>query len=214
MTVAFHLDRCRKIWHSPRTLDQVLDRFDLTELMNTPVSRLSDGNRQLLNVAMAYMSYCEVVLLDEPMNALDVGHVAIVSNALRDEAGRGAHVIISSHLIGNLESLCDAAVLLTGDDSRVVTREMGVIRSGSVMCTRSFSRRTTVKLGKEDNHETQCNEELCEGNVRMFYAYSVDGHNSRLCDGTTRCRFCCTLSSCDGGCLGHLQIVLHCKPPE
>lgn len=125
MTVAFHLDRCRRIWHSPRTLDQVLDRFDLTGLKNTPVSRLSDGNRQLLNVAMAYMSYCEVVLLDEPMNALDVRHVAIVSNALRDEAGRGAHVIISSHLIGNLESLCDASVLLTGDDSRVVTREMG-----------------------------------------------------------------------------------------
>ena len=125
MTVAFHLDRCRRIWHSPRTLDQVLDRFDLTGLKNTPVSRLSDGNRQLLNVAMAYMSYCEVVLLDEPMNALDVGHVAIVSNALRDEAGRGAHVIISSHLIGNLESLCDGSVLLTRDDSHFVTREMG-----------------------------------------------------------------------------------------
>lgn len=125
MTVAFHLDRCRKIWHSPRTLDQVLNLFDLTELKNMPVSRLSDGNRQLLNVAMAYMSYCEVVLLDEPMNALDVGHVAIVSNALRDEAGRGAHVIISSHLIGNLESLCDGSVLLTRDDSHFVTREMG-----------------------------------------------------------------------------------------
>lgn len=125
MTVAFHLDRCRRIWHSPRTLDQVLDRFDLTGLKNTPVSRLSDGNRQLLNVAMAYMSYCEVVLLDEPMNALDVRHVAIVSNALRDDAGRGAHVIISSHLIGNLESLCDASVLLARDGSRVVTREMG-----------------------------------------------------------------------------------------
>ena len=37
----------------------------------------------------------------------------------------GAHVIISSHLIGNLESLCDASVLLTRDGSRVVTREMG-----------------------------------------------------------------------------------------
>ena len=59
------------------------------------------------------------------MNALDVGHVAIVSNALRDEAGRGAHVIISSHLIGNLESLCDGSVLLTRDDSHFVTREMG-----------------------------------------------------------------------------------------
>ena len=125
MTVAFHLDRCKKIWHSPRTLDQVLNLFDLTELKNMPVSRLSDGNRQLLNVAMAYMSYCEVVLLDEPMNALDVGHVAIVSNSLRDEAGRGAHVIISSHLIGNLESLCDGSVLLTRDDSHFVTREMG-----------------------------------------------------------------------------------------
>ena len=91
----------------------MLDRFDLTGLKNTPVSRLSDGNRQLLNVAMAYMSYCEVVLLDEPMNALDVGHVAIVSNALRDEAGRGAHVIISG------------SVLRTRDDSHFVTREMG-----------------------------------------------------------------------------------------
>ena len=89
-----------------------------------------------------------------------------------------------------------------------------VIRSGSVMYTRSFSRRTTVKLGKEDNHETPCNEELCEGNVRMFYAYPVDGHNSRLCDGETRCRFCRALSSCDSGRLGHLQVVLHCEPPE
>ncbi len=124
-TVAFHLDRCRRIWHSPRSLDQVLNRFDLTGLKNTSVSRLSDGNRQLLNIAMAYMSYCEVVLLDEPMNALDVRHAAIVSDALRDEADRGAHVIICSHLIGNLESLCDAAVLLTRNDPCVVAREMG-----------------------------------------------------------------------------------------
>ena len=57
-------------------------------------------------------------------------------------------------------------------------------------------------------------EELCEGNVRMFYAYPVDGHNSRLCDGETRCRFCRALSSCDSGRLGHLQVVLHCEPPE
>ena len=103
----------------------MLNRFDLTGLKNTSVSRLSDGNRQLLNIAMAYMSYCEVVLLDEPMNALDVRHAAIVSDALRDEADRGAHVIIWSHLIGNLESLCDAAVLLTRNDPCVVAREMG-----------------------------------------------------------------------------------------
>ena len=83
------------------------------------------GMRQRLGIAQAIMENQSILILDEPMNALDVRHVAIVSNALRDEAGRGAHVIISSHLIGNLESLCDASVLLTGDDSRVVTREMG-----------------------------------------------------------------------------------------
>ena len=89
MTVAFHLDRCRRIWHSPRTLDQVLDRFDLTGLKNTPVSRLSDGNRQLLNVAMAYMSYCEVVLLDEPMNGLDNKGVDEIRKLILDLKKRG-----------------------------------------------------------------------------------------------------------------------------
>lgn len=70
------------------------------------------------------------------------------------------------------------------------------------------------KLGEEDNHETTYIEELGEGIGRMFYACTVDGRNSQLCDGAARYGFCCTLSSCDGGCLGHLQIVLHRELPE
>ena len=56
------------------------------------------------------------------MNALDPEHVNLVSNILRQEAERDTVVVISSHLLANLGSLCDSAVLLTKERSLTIRR--------------------------------------------------------------------------------------------
>lgn len=121
-SVEFHLKWCAKLWGSPYDINDVLKKFDLLTDRHTSVSSLSDGNRQLLNIALAHISLCDVLLFDEPMNALDVAHVNLVSDIARLEAERGATVVISSHLLGNLESLCDSAVLLTKERSLTIRR--------------------------------------------------------------------------------------------
>lgn len=124
-SVSFHLRWCSKLWHASCDLDDTLKRFDLTAQRDKPVSVLSDGNKQLLNIALASIARCDVLLLDEPMNALDIEHVDLITKALRDEASSGTHVVISSHLIGNLESLCDAAILLNHKNAQVIHPEGG-----------------------------------------------------------------------------------------
>ena len=121
-SVEFHLKWCARLWESPCDIDDVLDKFDLAAYRHTPASNLSDGNRQLLNIALAHISFCNVLLFDEPMNALNPEHVNLVSSILRQKAGRGAAVVISSHLLDNLESLCDSAVLLTKERSLTIHR--------------------------------------------------------------------------------------------
>lgn len=58
---------------------------------------LSLGNRQRLGLACALAHRPDVLVLDEPTNALDPRGVLVVRKALRDAAGRGAAVLVSSH---------------------------------------------------------------------------------------------------------------------
>jgi putative ABC transport system ATP-binding protein len=77
--------------------DAALGRFDLIDLGNRQVEELSGGQMQRVALARALVVDADVILADEPTSELDEGNRDRVLAELRDEANRGAVVVIATH---------------------------------------------------------------------------------------------------------------------
>ena len=71
------------------------------------ISKFSLGMRQRLNIAQAIFEKPDIILLDEPTNALDSEGVELIYNLIREEKARGAIVLIASHHKEDFKSVCD-----------------------------------------------------------------------------------------------------------
>lgn len=109
----------------PRTrVDAVLAEVGLASVPARKVGALSLGMCQRLSLAIALLGQPEVLVLDEPANGLDVEGMRWLKRLLRSLADAGAAVLVSSHLLNELETYADRAVIL--DRGRVVSdRELG-----------------------------------------------------------------------------------------
>jgi ABC-2 type transport system ATP-binding protein len=93
--------------------DELLDRLDLdpSRLIRT----LSKGNRQKVALVAALMHQPDVLLLDEPTAGLDPLKEAEFQQIVREAAGRGQTVFLSSHILDEVEDICTrVAILRTG----------------------------------------------------------------------------------------------------
>jgi ABC-2 type transport system ATP-binding protein len=99
-------------------IDGVLDRVDLAARAKERVAGYSSGMRQRLGIAAALMRRPRLLLLDEPTSGLDPEGIRFVGGLLGDLAREGTTVLLSSHLIGELEGLCDSFTIL--DRGRMV----------------------------------------------------------------------------------------------
>ena len=93
--------------------EALLDRFDLTDRRRTLADELSRGMRQKTAVCAAFLHQPEVLLLDEPLTGLDPRAIRNLYAAIRDIAAAGAAVLLSSHLLGQIETLCTGFVILS-----------------------------------------------------------------------------------------------------
>jgi ABC-2 type transport system ATP-binding protein len=87
-------------------IDAVLERVGLAERAGDRVGGYSTRMRQRLGIAAALVRSPRLQLLDEPTSGLDPPGIRAVSALLRELAAQGVAVIVSSHLIGELETLC------------------------------------------------------------------------------------------------------------
>ena len=72
-----------------------------------PVKKYSLGMRQRLNIAQAIFEKPDLILLDEPMNALDEDGVNLIYKVLKEEKERGACIIMETHNKSDFSSVCD-----------------------------------------------------------------------------------------------------------
>ena len=92
----------------------LLDRVGLGDAADRRLGEYSKGMRQRLGVAQALLHDPELLILDEPMSGLDPFGRLLVKDILLEERARGRTVLFSSHILGDVEEVCDAVVILAG----------------------------------------------------------------------------------------------------
>jgi len=93
-------------------IEQALRRVGLHERAGDRVGGFSKGMQQRLGLAVALLGEPELILLDEPTSALDPVGRTDVRAIVRDARYRGATVILNSHLLSEVEQVCDRVVIL------------------------------------------------------------------------------------------------------
>ena len=91
---------------------QALERVRLTDAANRKVAGYSKGMRQRVRLAQAIAHDPELVVLDEPLNGLDPLVRAETIDLFRSMAAEGKHVIISSHVLQEVDLISDQVVLI------------------------------------------------------------------------------------------------------
>lgn len=101
-------------------IPEVLDEVGLARVANDKIKTFSRGMRQRLAVALALLPGPGTLILDEPANGLDPEGMIWLRGLLRDYAGRGATVLVTSHVLAELERFIDDIVVIAG--GRILAR--------------------------------------------------------------------------------------------
>ncbi len=94
------------------TADALLTRFELHGVADRRIDTLSKGQRQKVALATALLHEPEVLLLDEPLNGLDVQAARVFKDLILEIAERGGTVLFSSHILDVVERVCHRAIIL------------------------------------------------------------------------------------------------------
>ncbi len=97
-----------------RRCAQLLDMVGLGPARNRPVGEFSKGMARRVGLAQALINDPDLVILDEPTSGLDPLGCREVKDLIRLLASRGKTVILSSHLLADVEDVCDEVVVLYG----------------------------------------------------------------------------------------------------
>ncbi|VFA98063.1 Daunorubicin/doxorubicin resistance ATP-binding protein DrrA [Nocardia cyriacigeorgica] len=125
-----HLDRHRRA--------ELLERFDLDPTKKARA--YSKGNRQKVALVAALASDAELLLLDEPTVGLDPLMEAEFQSCVRELVARGRTVLLSSHILAEVEALCDRVTII---------RSGHTVESGALDELRHLTRTTvTVKTDR------------------------------------------------------------------
>ena len=93
---------------------QAIERVNLTEAARRKVAGYSKGMRQRIKLAQAIAHNPSVLVLDEPLNGLDPMARAEVIGLFRELADAGLHVLVSTHILHEVDLISDQVVLLNG----------------------------------------------------------------------------------------------------
>jgi ABC-2 type transport system ATP-binding protein len=113
---------------------ELIERFELDP--DKKARTYSKGNRQKVAIVAAFSSDVELYILDEPTSGLDPLMEKAFQQCVREVAERGAAVLLSSHILAEVEQLCDTVTIIRAGRS---------VRSGRLEDLRHLMR-TTVKV--------------------------------------------------------------------
>ncbi|WP_435196236.1 ATP-binding cassette domain-containing protein [Natronomonas sp. EA1] len=173
LTARQHLEFAIESKGADDTPDALLDRVGLSDAADRKAGGFSKGMTQRLALAIALVGEPDLLILDEPSTGLDPNGAREMRTIVREEANRGATVFFSSHVLGQVEAVCD---------------RVGILRQGELVATD-----TIEGLREASGAETTLEIEV--GSVdddALAAVRAIDGVSEAHADGST------VVVGCDG----------------
>ena len=115
LTVSEHMEflaRAYKLTNYKTRIDDLFDRFELTDKKKKYGDELSKGMQQKLNICLGLLPQPKILLLDEPMIGLDPHAIKELKNVLTELRDAGCAILVSTHMIDSVENLWDRAIIM------------------------------------------------------------------------------------------------------
>ncbi len=94
--------------------EELINELKLDEIFNKPIGTLSSGTKQRVSSAIAFLFDQDIIILDEPTAGLDPVSAEIVKNKIFKEKQKGKLIIITSHIISEVEVTCRQTYIFIG----------------------------------------------------------------------------------------------------
>jgi ABC-2 type transport system ATP-binding protein len=152
------LDFYGQLFHQPRhqrrhRIEMLLDMVGLTAVAHRRVGEYSKGMQRRIGLAQALINDPDLLVLDEPTSGLDPIGTRQFKDLIRTLAMRGKTVLLSSHLLGDVEDVCDRICVLYGGRQR---------REGSVAELLAHQDRTQIITDRLDDNTIEQVKKLVE----------------------------------------------------
>ncbi len=95
-----------------KKMNALIDQLEMTSYIDRKAKGYSVGMKQKLGIAMALLDDPELVILDEPMNGLDIEATILVRKIINDYAKNGTAFLISSHVLSELQKIMTKVMIL------------------------------------------------------------------------------------------------------
>jgi ABC-2 type transport system ATP-binding protein len=152
MYVREYLEFAARLHKVPQPMQQVermIERTGLTSHRQKQIAQLSKGYRQRVGLAQAMLHNPDVLILDEPTSGLDPNQIVEIRELIK-ELGKEKTVILSTHILSEVEAVCGRAVIINKGqlvaDAPIAELKNSV--TGSTLVTVEFSGNTDAKALK------------------------------------------------------------------
>jgi ABC-2 type transport system ATP-binding protein len=106
------MGRLRGVTDLERAVDRAIELVDLAEAQHRPMETYSRGMRQRMRLAATLVHDPEILILDEPLNGADPRQRVHFQHLLRQLAAAGRTILLSSHILEEVEALADTVLLI------------------------------------------------------------------------------------------------------
>src|SRR5688572_9480752 len=156
--------------------EQLLDMVGLTQTRMRTVGEFSKGMQQRIGLAQALINDPDLVILDEPTAGLDPIGCREVKDLILALARRGKTVILSSHLLSDVEDVCDRVVIYYGGKIQAMgeLKDLLANRDAVRITTPPLSRETTQKVMELIRHDVAEDKIRIDNPTQNLESYFLD----------------------------------------
>ena len=140
----FHQDRHTRA----KRIDMLLEMVGLDAVQRRPIGEYSKGMQRRIGLAQALINDPDLLILDEPTTGLDPIGTRQIKDLILHLKDRGKTVLLSSHLLADVEDVCDRVTVLYGGKKRAqgTVDELLAVEGQSVIETDELSEQTLAKI--------------------------------------------------------------------
>lgn len=105
--------------HDPIQLESLIVELEMSSYINQKAKGYSLGMKQKLGIALALLNQPQLVILDEPVNGLDIDATILVRQVIQKYAAQGTAFLIASHILNELEKIVTDVVVIADGKVRI-----------------------------------------------------------------------------------------------